>query len=287
MRKTKILVGVPGSGKSTVARDFVNKGYVQVERDLIRMELYGQWYGGNIDEDRVTHVQIERARRAMLAGKDLIVSDTNINAETRNRWIRFCSSMGSEVAVIHVGESLLLDDLIARNKNRDDPTKVVPDKIVQRFYTEYREQFPLQQVRNPSLNSAFVFDIDGTIANMEGVRGPFDWKNVGKDAPYDDVIEMLNTLWDMGNHIIVVSGRDAVCRPETEAWLSEYGVPYNRLLMRPEGSQVRDSIIKHDIFHREIAPFYNVKGVFDDRDQVVKMWRSMGVRCYQVQPGNF
>lgn len=198
--------------------------------------------------------------------------------------------MGSEVDVIHVGGNLLLDDLIARNRNRDDQTKVVDDKVVTRFYTEYREQFPLQAIQYgevSTMNQAFVFDIDGTIANMEGVRGPFDWKKVGKDAPYQDVIDMAWTLYDMGFHIIIVSGRDAVCRPETEQWLTEYNVPFNRLYMRPEGSQVRDSIIKHDIYHRDIAPHYQVKGVFDDRNQVVAMWRAMGLRCYQVQLGNF
>lgn len=289
MRKTKILVGVPGSGKSTVAQQFMNNGYVQVERDLIRKELYGVWYGGDIDENKVTQVQIERARRAMLAGKDLIVSDTNINPETRNKWIKFCSSMGSEVSIIHVGGSLLLDDLIARNRNRDDQTKVVDDKVVTRFYTEYREQFPMKVGSEPDwrLPPAFVFDIDGTLANMEGVRGPFDWKKVGKDAPYNDVIEMARLLSSTDHEIIVVSGRDAVCRDETYGWLVSNDVPFDKLLMRPEGSQVRDSIIKHDIFHRDIAPYYNVRGVFDDRNQVVAMWRSMGVRCYQVQLGNF
>lgn len=287
MSKAKILVGVPGCGKSTLAHQFIREGYVQVERDLIRMELYGRWYGGNINEDHVTNVQVERARKVLLAGKNLIVSDTNINPKTREDWIRFCSSLGAEVGVIHVAPSLLLDDLIARNQKRDDQTKVVPDKIVQRFYTEYREQFPLQYVAQPSLPDAFIFDIDGTLANMEGVRGPFDWKNVGKDAPYHDVIEMANILCDAGNEIIVVSGRDAVCYPETYGWLVRHDVPFDKLLMRPEGSHAKDSVIKHDIFHRDIAPFYNVKGVFDDRDQVVKTWRSMGVRCYQVQPGNF
>lgn len=290
MRKTKILVGVPGSGKSTVARQFVDKGYVQLERDLIRMELYGVWYGGGIDEKKVTAVQVERARRALLAGKSIVISDTCINPETRNKWIHFCSSMGSEVDVIHVGQNLLLDDLIQRNRNREQQSKVVDDKVVTRFYTEYREQFPLQAVQygeTSMMNKAFVFDIDGTIANMEGVRGPFDWKKVGKDAPYTDVIEMAWTLYDMGFHIIIVSGRDAVCRPETEQWLNDHNVPFNRLYMRPEGSQVRDSIIKHDIYHRDIAPHYQVKGVFDDRNQVVAMWRAMGLRCYQVQLGNF
>ncbi len=289
MRKTKILVGVPGSGKSTVARQFVEKGYVQLERDLIRMELYGVWYGGGIDEKKVTAVQVERARRALLAGKSIVISDTCINPETRNKWIHFCSSMGSEVDVIHVGQNLLLDDLIQRNRNREQQSKVVDDKVVTRFYTEYREQFPLQKAdySNSILPKAFVFDIDGTIANMEGVRGPFDWKKVGKDAPYEDVIQMTRDLCETGHEIIIVSGRDAVCREETQQWLDDNDVICDQLLMRPVGSQVRDSIIKHDIYHRDIAPFYNVRGVFDDRNQVVAMWRAMGLRCYQVQLGNF
>jgi len=27
--------------------------------------------------------------------------------------------------------------------------------------------------------------------------------------------------------------------------------------------------------------------VFDDRDQVVEMWRANGIPCFQVAPGNF
>ena len=32
---------------------------------------------------------------------------------------------------------------------------------------------------------------------------------------------------------------------------------------------------------------YNVLGVFDDRDQVVSVWRSLGLTCFQVNWGNF
>jgi hypothetical protein len=36
-----------------------------------------------------------------------------------------------------------------------------------------------------------------------------------------------------------------------------------------------------------IRPNYDVKYVIDDRDQVVDMWRSLGLRVLQVAPGNF
>ena len=31
----------------------------------------------------------------------------------------------------------------------------------------------------------------------------------------------------------------------------------------------------------------NVLGVFEDRDRVVKMWRDLGITCFQVAEGDF
>jgi len=32
---------------------------------------------------------------------------------------------------------------------------------------------------------------------------------------------------------------------------------------------------------------YDIKGVFEDRNRVVAMWRRRGIRCYQVIDGNY
>lgn len=283
-----LTVGVPGCGKSTLADKFVSQGFVQVERDLLRMKLYGTWYSKGVDEKRITHVHEGLIRDALLAGQNVFVSDTNINPVTRDHLIKFGSSFGAEIQVIHVAPYMLLDDLIERNAYRADQSKVVPIGVVQQMYTMYRDQFPIMApAYDPLKQDAFLFDIDGTVADMTGVRGAFDWKKVGLDKPHSDVIEVLKILEAAGNKLIGVSGRDEVCQPETEAWLREYNLPESGLRMRPEGSQIKDSAVKHDLYHRYIAPYYNVKGVFDDRDQVVRTWRSMGLRCYQVAPGNF
>jgi hypothetical protein len=42
--------------------------------------------------------------------------------------------------------------------------------------------------------------------------------------------------------------------------------------MRAEGDDRKDWIVKKE-FYDEISKDYNVLGVFDDRDQVVAMWR--------------
>lgn len=283
-----LTVGVPGCGKSTLAHKFIAQGFVQVERDLLRKKLYGTWYSKGVDEKRITYEHEELIRNAIRSGLNVFVSDTNINPATREHLINFGSSLGAEIQLIHVAPYMLLDELIQRNANREDQSKVVPVGVMHQMYCNYREQFPIMApAHDPMKQNAFLFDIDGTVADMNGIRGPFDWKKVGLDAPHSDVIEVLKILEAAGNKLIGVSGRDEVCRAETEQWLYENNLPEFGLRMRPEGSQIKDSAVKHDLYHRYIAPNYNVKGVFDDRDQVVRTWRSMGLRCYQVAPGNF
>jgi hypothetical protein len=85
----------------------------------------------------------------------------------------------------------------------------------------------------------------------------------------------------------VVARRDDSCRQATAAWLSDNGINHHKMLMRKAGDNRRDSIIKEEIFWDEIEPHYNVVCVLDDRDQVVEMWRDLGLKCLQVEYGNF
>ena len=57
--------------------------------------------------------------------------------------------------------------------------------------------------------------------------------------------------------------------------------------MRKGGDKRIDSIVKKELYRKYIEPFYRVKLVLDDRNQVVDMWRDLGLPCWQVAPGNF
>jgi hypothetical protein len=57
--------------------------------------------------------------------------------------------------------------------------------------------------------------------------------------------------------------------------------------MRAEGDTRKDSIIKEEIYRAEIENKYNVLFVLDDRNQVVELWRRLGLTCLQVAEGNF
>lgn len=140
-------------------------------------------------------------------------------------------------------------------------------------------------VPDDSLPTAWMVDLDGTLAHMTE-RGPFDWDRVGEDVVDGAVLDLVQMI-DQGHVVVLLSGRDSVCRLDTEMWLVENEVPCDELWMRPKGDFRKDSIVKLELFREHVAPRYHVRGVLDDRDQVVEMWRSIGLMCAQVAPGNF
>jgi hypothetical protein len=61
----------------------------------------------------------------------------------------------------------------------------------------------------------------------------------------------------------------------------------NVLMMRKTGDKRKYSIVKKEIFNEHIKGKYCVDFVLDDRNQVVEMWRKLGLVCLQVAEGNF
>jgi len=140
-----------------------------------------------------------------------------------------------------------------------------------------------------------LFDLDGTIALIEHrrhfVEGETkDWTAFyaacPNDKPNGPVIELMPYYRFGDDEIWILSGRSAEVRAETEAWLAKHEIMYDRLLMRPEGDFTPDEELKKAwYFQHEMQG--RVRVVYDDRDKVVKMWRELGLTCFQVAPGDF
>ena len=54
-----------------------------------------------------------------------------------------------------------------------------------------------------------------------------------------------------------------------------------------KGNRLDDKIVKECLYRTHVEPRFNVKFVLDDRNRVVDMWRSLGLKCLQVAEGNF
>jgi hypothetical protein len=153
------------------------------------------------------------------------------------------------------------------------------------MYVEYLQPEPKPYL--PRLGEAIICDIDGTLAKMDG-RGPFEEDKVKTDKPVLPIIDILNTF-KKGKiiDIILMSGRHELARKDTQAWLQVHGVTYDKLYMRPDGDNQPDYIIKRKLYDDHIDGRYNVLFVLDDRNQVVDLWRSLGLKCLQVDYGDF
>jgi hypothetical protein len=146
-----------------------------------------------------------------------------------------------------------------------------------------------------------IADLDGTIALIDHRRHWLDaerhaemttderWRKFFaecvNDLPNWPVIWTLQALQRAGYYIHVFSGRSDEVREETIDWLEAFNVPYHHWRMRAAGDFTPDEELK-----RQWIAEYNLSlilCVFDDRQKVVVMWRSLGLACFQVAPGDF
>lgn len=157
------------------------------------------------------------------------------------------------------------------------------------------------------MKRCYLFDIDGTIADLSHrlhyITGETkDWRAffaaAHADVPIPHMIELAKRLWAT-IPIIFVSGRSDECKEATMDWLTAQGFGFMtghgpgeprytwNLYMRKAGDHRPDNLVKSNLLDMIIADGWTPIMAFDDRDQVVKMWRDRGVPCAQVAPGDF
>lgn len=282
MKKVIITRGLPGSGKSTWVKSIIkanSNSYKRINNDDLRaMVDCGHYSSAN--EKFINDLTDLFIMKAIVEGKHAIVDNTNLNMKHINRITQLVKGL----AQVEINDSFLqvpvemciLNDLKRANS-------VGKDVIMDMYEKHVKKTEPITQ--NPDATNAIIVDIDGTLAHMKG-RSPYDWDRVGEDE-CDTIIKGIVNEYDNYGVVIVMSGRDASCRAITEKWLNDNNIVWDTLLMRDEGDMRKDSIVKRELFDTYIAGHYFIEYVLDDRQQVVDMWRDMGLKCLQVAPGNF
>lgn len=142
-----------------------------------------------------------------------------------------------------------------------------------------------------------LFDIDGTLALIDHRRSLLDrdkpdWlsfnSKMGDDTPNPPVVDLYKTLWASKRYqIFLVSGRSEDYRKITETWLTWNSIPFEKLLMRPEGDFRSDVKVKQEILNQLLSEGREIMFVVDDRNSVVDMWRRNGITCFQCAEGDF
>lgn len=278
MKKVIITKGLPGSGKSTWAKKLIDKypnQYKRINKDDLRAMLDNSKHSKDA-EKFVLKIRNQVILMALEEGKHVIIDDTNLHPK-HEKTIRELTKGIAEVTIQDFTD-VDLETCIQRDLNR---LKSVGEKVIREMYNDFLAPKLEKITINENLPHAIICDLDGTLALLNG-RSPYDASSCEKDELNSVVASLIKDKL-----VLLVSGREDKYREQTINFLQIHQINYEKLIMRETGDFRKDSIIKKEIFDTQIREFYNIDFVLDDRNQVVQMWRQLGLTCLQVAEGDF
>ena len=129
--KLVLMVGLPGSGKSTYAMTKFSKGYTILSSDSIRKELFGD-EGSQENNKLVFETLYSHMVDALKHKRNVVVDATNINVKTRLWTLERVKDMKIKRIAI------LLETDIETCKERDKKrTRKVEDYVIERYAKEF------------------------------------------------------------------------------------------------------------------------------------------------------
>ena len=303
MSKLLILVGAPGSGKSTFARYFLRTedNWIRVNRDDFRLMQFGDSLMIPFYEERISKM----VEASVLT---LLKSDTNVIIDATNTSLRTIQDMihtYTEYADISFKVfDLPVDELVKRcDKRYEETGKFISKSVVERNVANLKhtlEKFDFAPIprkvqvattsyatQDKNLLKAVICDLDGTLFLVNG-RDPYIAATCDIDLLNEPVAAALKMAKQRGYQVILLSGREDKFREPTMRFLDKHQIDYDLLLMRTSNDFRKDNIIKRELFEGEIQGKYFVEFLLDDRNQVVDMWRKdLHLPCFQVNYGDF
>lgn len=306
MNSLIVTVGLPGSFKTTKANKLVATNpthFVNTNRDELRMMLFGTYdtWGDKEKESVVTRIQHTLIKDTLKRQKSPIVSDTNLIESRVINLIDIAKHYAVPVEFIYCPSTY--NECLQHNFERSNNGGrwVEPSAILAMYKTMMANYGGLPNydhlvnhiINNPTpftyregLPSAVIVDVDGTI--LTGDRDPYDYSLCHTDKPNPKVVAAVRRDYAAGLNIVIVTGRSADVYAETARSLELALGTFNFTLhMRRTDDKRSDAAVKNEIFNNHIQGRYNIEYVYDDRDQVVNMWRSKGLTVFQVNDGDF
>ena len=302
----KILRGIPASGKSTYAHEWLAvspETRAVVARDDIREQLFGFEYHTNPNkeaEEQVTEVEHGLLRKYLTEGRDVISDGTNLVIGFLENKIALGKEHGATITYLDFPISL--QEAKQRNRNRK---RQVPEFMLDRMFNRlgpegqfpvFPGSYPTKPLNIPvvsglgSRNPAVCFDMDGTLNDVRrlqpflmGRRRDFDsFHRMSEFEPANEsVVTALRSAADAGLKILITTARQEKYRETTQKWLDDRGIPYENIFMRRQDDFRPDYEVKKDIFDF-INDFYDIVRCYDDNPQAIRAWEEKGVRVTKI-----
>jgi predicted kinase len=283
----EICIGIAGCGKTTHAKKQVKEipNTVMFSRDDFRFMVKDEPFCEAKVEEVITNCLTFAIGNALSVGLNVVVHNTHLTEKYIKAYDKFAKEQG--VKIIYTVFDTPFDVCLERNRNRE---RFVPEDVMHRMNDQfttlkgssYFKQItykPEPIVFNPLLPKAILFDLDGTVALMNG-RSPYDGAKCNEDLLNLPIGELVYMYDKMGYKIIFLSGREDKWESQTREFLERHFATLKyELFMRKSKDMRKDSIVKEEIFRERVNPNYYATISVDDRLQVVRMWAEIGVFC--------
>ena len=138
--------------------------------------------------------------------------------------------------------------------------------------------------------SAYIFDVDGTLANVD----PFLHHVRGSNRDYDafheasidalpniDVLLMLNNAVSDKHAILIVTSRKEKWRGLTSMWMAINNIRSHALFMRADDDHRPDYEVKKDILEK-INKHWHVIHAVDDNPNVIRLWEENNIPTTKI-----
>ena len=237
-----LLVGIPGSGKTTYAEKYIeeNPNTVHLSSDKIREELWGN-EATQGDNNEVFSLMQSRAIDALNNGQSVVYDATNVTRKDRSYIIALCPKFAKiECHIIWASIETCIERDAARERTVG---KEVIDRMLKRFQAPFVDE-----------------GIDEIVIKRNHVSDPTDYDNCIYDAmeiPHDNPHHTLNIKDHCMATYDYVYDRTKNIDVRSVAQIHDIGKPYVKALVDSKGNPC------------EIAHYY--------QHQCVGAWMSYGL----------
>jgi phosphoserine phosphatase len=150
------------------------------------------------------------------------------------------------------------------------------------------------------MRSVALVDMDGTLANVSGIRHMVDGLKQKKDfhafhrasefVPANkQAIDFCKRHHKAGNGIVIVTARMEEWKPHTTRFYNRelveaHGVPVLDSFYRPNGDYRKDYEVKKEILTR-IRELYIPVAAIDDNPNIITLWEEEQIPEIEIVPG--
>lgn len=292
MKKVILMMGIPGSGKSTRAKELADKelpGSVLIlNRDTIRQNL-------DIKDPRKREDAVKVIQKDFLidylwdpAVESVIIDDAgNLKEETQKLIQGWISESGVKAEIVFDRECLNtpVETCIQRDAKR--PNGVGAD-VVRQWAQRHLPQPELpESVKR--LPPCIILDVDGCLA-IKGDRGAHEYEKAYRDMPNELLLYAIFGLNQRHFPFVILSGREGTeaSKAVLESWIKAsffaagLGRPQiSEIIMRPAGDRRFALEFKKEAIAEIMKTRCPMLAIEDD-PSVVQWMASQGIQVWAV-----